>query len=983
MLRRTAKILALTVALVVVASAAMVVFRAALVEAVVTSQLESLGAPNPRLEVGAFDLDKLVFENVALGREDEITAAKITLSYNRDSIVAGRLTEVRIDGFRLRLDVVNRERPLGSLQPLFRGAPKRVEGGRADGGSAIGLFPETVTLADGKLEVRLPDGPLAADITGDGNLAEGTGTATLSNLDLPYLAMDTADVRLEATPTQLIATAMLKGAEDGLNLDLRVTVASWQEEPTLDLTLKAGVKPAVWRIPPWPAEVGGAAALSLDLNGRIPPMATLFRAAALKNVLDRAGLEGRLHLSATDAAIPRMAEGVSATLDLAASLSNGTIAARVTEESEIAAASLDPQWLDSVGLSAAWRPLLESGVAVHLPAGKKSLRAELEPEAEGAVLSLEGAARTVASGTSLDLDGHGSVSLDESYAPVSLAFPRLDVLAKDIEMSGYRARRVHFAGQVRGPFDDLAGEGQIDGALGAIRIGDTQLGDSSVDMHAAFSWAGNRLELRQEGKGSISLVSFRVADMVRLAQSASLRLTDGTVALDMSDNALKLSYEATLQPDPATVELLRADAPAVAVRIGGGTFRIAGESGVEQAYQGHLKIAGGKMAVPESALAADGIEGSMTIPMPEAGRVAQITDLRLSHTPEPAYFAPLRFAGEINRKRNLLTFGATGRDDQGEEVLRLTGRHDLASGKGAMSATVPGITFGGGGPQPGQLFPVLGSIRSASGGVSGSAEIGWGRGALDSGGKLDLRGLSFNTPYAKVEGLEGNITLDGLFPPSTPPDQTLSAQTVDPAVPLKNVTARLQVEPALPPRLHVQRAQADFAGGQLSLSDTVIDPADRRNEFVIGVDGADLSKLLELLRVEDVSGSGRLTGTIPVSVVDGRPVVDRGRLEAEAPGTLKIRPEAAASALGGAGEQVQLMLSALEDFRYKLLSLSLDMPATDDVTLTVRMEGHNPAVLDGYPFAFNINLSGNFTELIAAVRKGADLSSDLIRPDIR
>jgi hypothetical protein len=126
-----------------------------------------------------------------------------------------------------------------------------------------------------------------------------------------------------------------------------------------------------------------------------------------------------------------------------------------------------------------------------------------------------------------------------------------------------------------------------------------------------------------------------------------------------------------------------------------------------------------------------------------------------------------------------------------------------------------------------------------------------------------------------------------------------------------------------------------------------------------------------------------LNGTIPIHIVDGNAIVANGRLEGEGPGTLQVRSEAATSALAGAGEQVALMLSALEDFRYESLSVTLDMPDSEAVSVMVRMLGHNPAVLDGYPFAFNINLSGNFTQLIGAIRHGARLSSDLIRPEVR
>ena len=98
---------------------------------------------------------------------------------------------------------------------------------------------------------------------------------------------------------------------------------------------------------------------------------------------------------------------------------------------------------------------------------------------------------------------------------------------------------------------------------------------------------------------------------------------------------------------------------------------------------------------------------------------------------------------------------------------------------------------------------------------------------------------------------------------------------------------------------------------------------------------------------------------------------------------LRVRSEAAAAALGAAGEQVALMLSALEDFRYEALSATLDMAAGGDAATMIRMKGNNPAVLDGYPFAINVGLSGNLERILEALRQGAAMSTGLVRPKLQ
>ena len=62
------------------------------------------------------------------------------------------------------------------------------------------------------------------------------------------------------------------------------------------------------------------------------------------------------------------------------------------------------------------------------------------------------------------------------------------------------------------------------------------------------------------------------------------------------------------------------------------------------------------------------------------------------------------------------------------------------------------------------------------------------------------------------------------------------------------------------------------------------------------------------------------------------------------------------------------MIQALSDFHYEELTLALDKEFSGDGTVLVHMKGSNPAVLEGYPFVFNINFSSNFDRLAALIR---------------
>jgi hypothetical protein len=43
------------------------------------------------------------------------------------------------------------------------------------------------------------------------------------------------------------------------------------------------------------------------------------------------------------------------------------------------------------------------------------------------------------------------------------------------------------------------------------------------------------------------------------------------------------------------------------------------------------------------------------------------------------------------------------------------------------------------------------------------------------------------------------------------------------------------------------------------------------------------------------------------------------------------------------------------------------------------MQGSNPDVLDGYPFKFNINLTGDLEPILSALQTGRRLTTDLLQ----
>jgi hypothetical protein len=179
--------------------------------------------------------------------------------------------------------------------------------------------------------------------------------------------------------------------------------------------------------------------------------------------------------------------------------------------------------------------------------------------------------------------------------------------------------------------------------------------------------------------------------------------------------------------------------------------------------------------------------------------------------------------------------------------------------------------------------------------------------------------------------------------------------------------------------LGIERGRIGLSGGRVLLRDLLLDPAAPRLDLPLEVAGLDLAKLFRILDIAGLSGSGQLSGRIPITLEGETVTIANGRLAADAPGTLRFESAQARQALAGAGESAELMLRALQDFRYDELSLTIDKPAAADARLTLVLLGHNPEVLDGYPFRFNINLEGDTDRLAAALGQTYSLSNRMLR----
>jgi dicarboxylate transporter DctA-like protein len=106
-------------------------------------------------------------------------------------------------------------------------------------------------------------------------------------------------------------------------------------------------------------------------------------------------------------------------------------------------------------------------------------------------------------------------------------------------------------------------------------------------------------------------------------------------------------------------------------------------------------------------------------------------------------------------------------------------------------------------------------------------------------------------------------------------------------------------------------------------------------------------------------------------------------LEAEGPGTLTVRSEAARQALSSGGAQTKLLFDILENFNYAELSLAISKPASGEDVVTLHTKGANPDVENNRPVILNVNLSTNLDRIFNTLLDGYRLSEKALRATLR
>ena len=190
----------------------------------------------------------------------------------------------------------------------------------------------------------------------------------------------------------------------------------------------------------------------------------------------------------------------------------------------------------------------------------------------------------------------------------------------------------------------------------------------------------------------------------------------------------------------------------------------------------------------------------------------------------------------------------------------------------------------------------------------------------------------------------------------------VSAAQVNVGVPIEDVTFDLDWSGD---SLSVNNLQGSVLGGR-AFADAItygIDAGDA--DFLLRLEDIELSAMLAL-EGDDITGSGKIDGTLPVSLRNNQPSVQGGSLQAQAPGgTVSLHP----SFSGPAGQPgLVFALVALKDFTYSELRAEVNYAENGDLALAVHLLGRNTEVENGRPIQYNLTINENIPVLLESLQ---------------
>ena len=172
------------------------------------------------------------------------------------------------------------------------------------------------------------------------------------------------------------------------------------------------------------------------------------------------------------------------------------------------------------------------------------------------------------------------------------------------------------------------------------------------------------------------------------------------------------------------------------------------------------------------------------------------------------------------------------------------------------------------------------------------------------------------------------------------------------------------------PVVSIDNFTANIFGGRVYLPQPQVwDFSSPENHLTLKAEQWQLAELVALQQDQQIDAQGKLEGELPLTLRDGRIIIEKGYLKARAPGgNIRYTPNEASASLARSSPELGMAMDLLRDFRYEVLSSAVELDEAGNLLLGLSLGGRNPGQYDGRQVNFNINLEQNLDPLLQSLR---------------
>lgn len=253
---------------------------------------------------------------------------------------------------------------------------------------------------------------------------------------------------------------------------------------------------------------------------------------------------------------------------------------------------------------------------------------------------------------------------------------------------------------------------------------------------------------------------------------------------------------------------------------------------------------------------------------------------------------------------------------------------------------------------------------------------------------LNLTGTGLSGIYDRTEftGLDGQLQIDLKQQQLVIELVELNLEQANPGIPIGPLQLRGRYSAPLSQfdkgQLTVQQAQTVLLDGTARLTPGQWDLSQDRLLFPVELRGLKLDRLFTLYPADGLSGTGIIDGQLPLRIGTGGIEIEQGQLAARAPGGRLQFDSERIRAMANSNPTMQLVTQSLEDFHFTTLSSQVSYDQQGTLSLAMRLEGLNPAIEQGRPTHFNINLQEDIPGLLASLQL-TDNVSEIIKKRVQ